>query len=132
MTQLYRTRFSRCLVIAALALAGHAQADQSTPKDGYTALERYVAPKTVDKRWFSAPSGASLHETLDRWSAQAGWKAVVWNLPEDTDFTLGQARRFDGDIEQAAKSLLDAIGSEATLVLQADKKIQTLTITAEQ
>jgi len=132
MTRSTRTRLSFFAALAALVLAGHAHANDVTPKDGYAALDRYVAPKNVDKRWFFAPSGASLHETLDRWAAQAGWKAVTWRLPEDTDFTLGQARRFDGDVEQAAKSLIAAIGSEANLVLHADKTTQTLTLTAEQ
>jgi hypothetical protein len=132
MTRSNRTRLSFYAAIAALVFAGTAHADEGMPKDGYTALDRYVAPKSEVKRWFAAPSGASLHETLDRWAAQAGWKAVVWKLPEDTDFTLGQARRFDGNVEQAAKSLIEAIGAEANLVLHADQATRTLTVTAEQ
>lgn len=132
MTLLFSTRISRYAAIVVFVLSGHAQADQVAPQDGYTALDSYVAPKTEDKRWFAAPSGASLRETLDRWAAHAGWKAIVWKLPEDTDFTMGQARRFDGDIEQAAQSLIDAIGVEASLSLHADKATKTLTVTAEQ
>lgn len=112
---------SRLLAGLLLALASTASFGQTTPA-GYAVLDHYVAPvgQPGNLHRFAAPSGASLHETLNRWAAQAGWKLVIWQLPEDTDFTLGAARRFDGDVGQAAKALIEAIGPEANLQVKAD------------
>lgn len=117
------------VAICAAVLAPSASASSSPA--GYASIEQYKAPAAPapgELRKFWAPSGASVLETLERWARQVGWEVVIWNLPADTDFTLGAAVKFEGDVGQAAKGLIAALGTEARLVVTVDQKNRSITI----
>lgn len=71
-----------------------------------------TAPST---QLFEVVRGASLRATLERWVRNAGWQPLVWQLPEDTDFTLGASARFEGDLVSATRHFIEALGAEANL-----------------
>lgn len=131
---------TRTLGLAALSLSlslsamAHAAPPGDPATAGYAALDRYVAPAptTAAAKRFSAPSGASFHETVDRWAAQAGWKPVVWQLPAETDFTLGKPSQFEGDLFEAIGQLAITLGSEATLLVSMSASHKIITITEAQ
>jgi len=120
------------VAVCAAVLAPSAMASTASHSPvGYAPIEQYKAPPAPapgELRKFSAPSGASVLETLERWARQAGWEVVIWNLPADTDFTLGAAVKFEGDVGQAAKGLIAALGSEAHLVVTVDEKNRSIAV----
>lgn len=132
MTRLNRPFLTCLAVVVALASASSTCAEPATPGNGYVALDGYVAPVLPSKALYRTQSGASLHETLNSWAKQAGWKPVRWNLPEDTDFTLGDSRLFNSDVELATKAVLDAIGSEANLTLEVDRSNRVISVGPKQ
>lgn len=105
----------------ALAVLGSSAMAQSAVPAGYLPLDKYdaersnIVPKTPASGLFEAVRGASLHATLDRWAKASGWQEVVWQLPPETDFTLGASARFEGDFLSSTKALIQALGDEANL-----------------
>lgn len=89
------------------------------PPPGYAALdsvETAVLGATVYR--YAVKPGSSFRTTLETWSKKAGWKPVVWQIPAKTDFTLGAGGGFDGNIVEASRSLVRAMGPQAALRIE--------------
>lgn len=124
--------------LVAVLLSGAAYASEPVPA-GYLPLDDYnaqleaAAPQKVPgNRIFEATRGASLRTTLDTWAQSAAWQPVVWQLPAETDFTLGAEARFDGDFLSATKALINALGAEANLRVRFHHANRVLVVEALQ
>lgn len=124
--------------LAAVLFAGGAHAAEPAPA-GYLSLDDYTVQvaaaspqKTEDAQVFEAIRGASLRATLDAWAQAAAWQPIVWQLPADSDFTLGAGGRFDGDFLLATKSLVNALGPEANLRVRFHHANRVLVVEALQ
>jgi hypothetical protein len=108
------------VVLLFTVLSTTINAAPSVPKD-YIPLDQAGAPSNPrveaeqSGALFEVARGASLRQTLGRWSRIAGWQDVVWQLPEDTDFSVGASARFQGDFVGAIRSLMAAIGPETNI-----------------
>lgn len=108
------------LVLGSFWLAASSAFAQQAPS-GYVSLDAYQPPAArtaVTKPQavsFEVMRGASLRATLEQWTNAAGWQPLTWNLPDDTDFTLGASAKFEGDFVSAMRSLMNALSPEAQI-----------------
>lgn len=111
------------LAALVFALSAVPAAVFAAPPPGYSSLDQLDAassmrasgPGGAAVKTFEARRGESLRITLARWANAAGWQEPVWQLPEDTDFTLGATGAFEGDFLSSTKALINALGHEANL-----------------
>lgn len=105
----------------AQAPAGYVSIDDVAVEKGIGALAipppvtEVIAEPAPAKPIFVAKEGASLRDTLERWTKEAGWAKVSWKLPSDLDFTLGMAGTYEGDFMTATRQFVDALGCEGEL-----------------
>lgn len=112
------------------SLAAFASNDDYVPLDTY-GVERSALVQSPESL-FEAVKGASLRVTLDSWAKISGWQAIVWELPPDTDFTLGASARFQGDFLSATKALIQALGPQANLRVRIHHANRVIVVEAVQ
>ena len=111
--------FATIALLVGASLPAAAQTAPSAPS-GYLSLEQYdqsrqTEPKAAVPTVYEVVRGASLRATLERWALASGWQALAWKLPEETDFTLGAAARYEGDFVTATRAFINSLGPEAEL-----------------
>lgn len=104
----------------ALVLAVIPSLGVAAPPTGYESLDSIEAAQVENPQasvygLYEAHRGDSLRTTLDRWALRAGWQPPVWEMPTDSDFTLGSSARFDGDFVSATSALINATSAASNL-----------------
>lgn len=67
-----------------------------------------AAPLPPPEVAWAVVSGSYLRDTLQEWSAKAGW-SFVWGLSETEDFRLEAANVYVGDFKDGVRDLINAL-----------------------
>lgn len=83
-------------------MAANAAANNAPAADGNTTI---TPPADASQQEWVARGGQTLRQTLEKWSADAGW-AIAWE--SERDYPLQASASFYGDFETASGNLLRA------------------------
>lgn len=96
-------------------------------------FDSYISQqKATVKLKLVATKGDSLRETLDNWTKSAGWQPLIWNLPENVDYTLGASASFNGDFPSIISEFVDALGADAKFKVLINSSNNVISIETEE